>query len=88
MFSNAFRSEFGRNHSKQGFHWQSMGVLLYVLIAGFPPFDGRDFREIRFKVLRTTVRFPYHVSIGRKIFCHFSSECLQSVEAQTQKKAF
>ena len=40
----------------------SLGVVLYSMVVGRLPFDGRSFDEIRYRVLRGKYRIPYDMS--------------------------
>ncbi|GAB4850893.1 Phosphoenolpyruvate carboxylase kinase 4 [Ancistrocladus abbreviatus] len=47
----------GRKYNEKVDIW-SAGVVLYVMMAGFPPFHGDTVEEIFEKVVRGNVRFP------------------------------
>lgn len=47
----------GRNYDEKVDIW-SAGVVLYIMLAGFPPFYGDSASEIFEAVLRANLRFP------------------------------
>ncbi|XP_074319517.1 phosphoenolpyruvate carboxylase kinase 1-like [Silene latifolia] len=53
----------GRGYGEKVDVW-SAGVVLYVMIAGFPPFYGESTEEVFQKVLRGNLRFPTRVFGG------------------------
>lgn len=50
----------GRDYGEKVDVW-SVGVVLYVMLAGFPPFNGESVVEIFHAVLRANLRFPSRV---------------------------
>ncbi|KAG7028830.1 Phosphoenolpyruvate carboxylase kinase 1, partial [Cucurbita argyrosperma subsp. argyrosperma] len=50
----------GKNYGEKVDVW-SAGVVLYVMLAGFPPFQGESVVEIFHAVLRSNLRFPPRV---------------------------
>lgn len=48
------------------FFFQSMGVVLYVLVCGALPFDGPTLPILRQRVLEGRFRIPYFMSEGNK----------------------
>ncbi|CAM8923488.1 unnamed protein product [Rhodiola kirilowii] len=59
----------GREYNEKVDVW-STGVILYIMLAGFPPFYGETAQEIFEAVMRGTLRFPFRafrdVSSGAK----------------------
>lgn len=49
--------------------FQSLGVVLYVLVCGALPFDGCSLQALRDRVLSGRFRIPYFMSQGN-IFTH------------------
>lgn len=47
------------------FYFQSLGVVLYVLICGALPFDGSTLHDLRNIVIQGKFRIPYFMSEGR-----------------------
>lgn len=47
------------------FHFQSLGVVLYVLVCGALPFDGCSLQALRDRVLSGRFRIPYFMSSGK-----------------------
>lgn len=45
--------------------FQSLGVVLYVLVCGALPFDGSTLQSLRDRVLSGRFRIPYFMSEGR-----------------------
>lgn len=50
------------------FMFQSLGVVLYVLVCGALPFDGANLQVLRDRVLSGRFRIPYFMSSGKKHF--------------------
>ncbi|KNA06039.1 hypothetical protein SOVF_184150 [Spinacia oleracea] len=68
----------------------SAGVVLYITLAGFPPFCGERVEEIFDKVLKGNLRFPFRVfgnfspsvkDLLRKMICKDVSRRLSAQEA-------
>ncbi|KAK1284041.1 Phosphoenolpyruvate carboxylase kinase 2 [Acorus calamus] len=53
----------GRDYDEKVDVW-SAGVVLYLMLAGFPPFDGDSAVEIFDSVLRANLRFPVRAFRG------------------------
>ena len=46
------------------FFFQSLGVVLYVLVCGALPFDGSTLQSLRSRVLDGRFRIPFFMSTG------------------------
>jgi len=46
----------------KGVDWWSVGILLYDMITGSPPFQSKSRGELQQLILRQRIRFPPHVS--------------------------
>ena len=53
-----------KNHKL--FSFQSLGVVLYVLICRALPFDGGTLPALRDRVLEGRFRIPFFMSTGKK----------------------
>ena len=52
--------------------FQSLGIVLYVLVCGTFPFDGSNLASLKERVLAGRFRIPYWMSQGElilKLFC-------------------
>lgn len=52
------------------FFYQSLGVVLYVLVCGALPFDGNTLQNLRARVLSGKFRIPFFMSTGKSIVLH------------------
>lgn len=50
------------------FSFQSLGVVLYVLVCGALPFDGATLQSLRDRVLSGRFRIPFFMSSGKLFF--------------------
>ena len=50
--------------SEDNFIFQSLGVVLYVLVCGALPFDGANLQCLRDRVLSGRFRIPFFMSSG------------------------
>ena len=48
------------------FFWQSLGVVLYVLVCGALPFDAATLPALRDRVLSGRFRIPFFMSTGKQ----------------------
>lgn len=46
--------------------FQSLGVVLYVLVCGALPFDGSSLQSLRTRVLSGKFRVPFFMTTGKK----------------------
>ena len=53
-------------HVNKSTPFQSLGVVLYVLVCGALPFDGSTLQSLRDRVLSGRFRIPYFMSSGRR----------------------
>lgn len=51
----------------RGFEFQSLGVVLYVLVCGVLPFEGNTLQALRNMVLAGKFRIPYFMSQGKSL---------------------
>ena len=54
--------------------FQSLGVVLYVMVCGALPFEGTSIAEIKERVLTGRFRVPYFLTTGEVLV-----RCLKSV---------
>jgi serine/threonine protein kinase len=54
-----------------------VGVILFELLAGFPPFIGKNKAELRLNIEKGIYKFPPGVKVS-KICLHLVSQLLQS----------
>lgn len=47
------------------FPFQSLGVILYVLVCGYLPFDAKTLQTLRSIVVSGKFRIPYFMSSGK-----------------------
>jgi calcium-dependent protein kinase len=68
----------------------SCGVILYVLLCGYPPFNGNSNQEILFSVKRGTLKFdendwaeisPEARDLIEKMICYDAAQRLSATEA-------
>ena len=48
--------------------FQSLGVVLYVMVSGALPFDGVNLQQLRNRVLLGRYRVPYYMSEGELVY--------------------
>ena len=66
--------------------FQSLGVVLYVLVCGALPFDGSTLQSLRDRVLSGRFRIPYFMSSGRR--CCLLLACTSKYPVQVGIVAF
>ena len=66
----------GQPYNEQADLW-SVGIILFELIAGFPPFTGRNRAELKVNIAKGTYRFPPGVNVS-KVCIHLISQLLIS----------
>jgi serine/threonine-protein kinase Psk1 len=55
----------GNSYSYEVDHW-AMGVLLFELLTGSPPFTGNNNRIISDRIIKTKLKLPYYLSPDAK----------------------
>ena len=55
----------GNNYSYEVDYW-AMGILLYELLTGSPPFTGNNNRIISNKIIKQKLKLPYYLSPDAK----------------------
>lgn len=65
----------GEAYSDKSDLW-SVGVILFELVCGFPPFGGRNKAELRNNIDRGTYKFPPDVKVS-KLCKHLITHLLQ-----------
>lgn len=53
---------------RANFFFQSMGVVLYVLVCGALPFDGTTLQSLRESVIKGRFRIPFFMSAGEHLY--------------------
>ncbi len=64
-----FRVEWPRIGSVEVFCFQSLGVVLYILVCGGFPFPGNSLEKLKTAVLTGQVNIPFIVSVGKLLGC-------------------
>lgn len=71
----------GRDYNEKVDVW-SAGVILYIMLAGIPPFYGESAKDIFEAVLRANLRFP------RSVFASVSAEAKDLLRRMLCKDVF
>lgn len=58
-----------RKYYSYSVDWWALGVLIYEMLVGMPPFDGLDEQELFDSILKQKVHFPRSVSRDASNFC-------------------
>ena len=58
------------------FFFQSMGVVLYVLVCGALPFDGTTLQSLRESVIKGKFRIPFFMSAGEDFYLWYNFNAL------------
>ena len=62
-------------------YFQSLGVVLYVLVCGALPFDGSTLPSLRARVLNGKFRVPFYMSTGNiYLFHHIFRKLAQATQ--------
>lgn len=64
-YTVTFSSDDFPKEKRFAFIFQSLGVVLYVLVCGALPFDGCSLQALRDRVLSGRFRIPYFMSSGK-----------------------
>lgn len=54
-----------KGHSKPADYW-ALGILIFEMLAGYPPFYDDEPLRIYQKILQGTIKWPYHISAEAK----------------------
>ncbi|KAH7442280.1 hypothetical protein KP509_03G080100 [Ceratopteris richardii] len=67
--------------------WWTLGVLIYEMLAGFPPFEDEDPSATYQKILEGKIHFPKHFSKRTRFIYDLNLQCERSYkEALLSKK--
>ena len=67
------------------FTFQSLGVVLYVLVCGALPFDAATLPALRDRVLSGRFRIPFFMSSGKRSFFKLYNNLIFHSKQQTMK---
>lgn len=64
----------------------SMGIILFEVLTGESYMSGKNFREIKRKLLEDPIRIPVKVSPRRKISPELNAVCLKALQREPERR--